>query len=234
VFLAIVAAVAVTAAAPHNTLAALERSLDNAIKDDAPIQLRVSDNFEDAPGAVIFTSRKDGIRRLVALAHAGKNETSLFYLPRWGAWLTEAVVRTVDITSSDTRYCEAAMQSEPVIELWHFHNSIGVPDIGGELTVQQIKRMWAMPSALDLEELYAWAEMKPKAAFRGFVASTLGVVEYWSDDYDTDSNPFFLEKSLVSEAMLIKLKARDAAPDSLGIVLARHRGIFWYRFTPVP
>ena len=222
------------AASSSNRVANLQKSLNAAIPDDKPIVLVQGTDFEALPGTVIFTTREDGARRLVALARAGKDETSLFYLPRWGAWITEAVVRTRDITSADTLYCEAAMKSEPKVELWHFHNNIGTPDIGGSLTPAQIARMWSVPSALDLEELYAWAEFKPKATYRGFVASIYGVMEYWSDEYDLNQTPFHLRYALVSEARLIKMKAKDASVRGLADVVAGHRGICWYRFVPMP
>jgi hypothetical protein len=221
-------------AAPSQRLVDLQRSLNDAIRDDKPIELVEGNDFEGPPGTVIFTSRADGAARLVALARAGHDETSLFYLPQRKAWVTEAVVRTPDITSADTRYCEAAMQSEPVVELWHFHNNIGTPDGVGDLTPLQVSMMWSVPSALDLEELYAWAEQEPKAKFRGFVANIYGVVEYWSDEYSSEASPFYLKQILLSEARLVKMKAKDATVGTLGRVLRSHRGAFWYRFTPIP
>lgn len=100
--------------------------------------------------------------------------------------------------------------------------------------------MYSVPSALDLNELYGWAAWRAKAKFRGVVAGVLGIMTFWSEDYweQPENAPAWiaraLEQQIANEAMLIKIKAREGGPGALPVVAAQHRGIFWYRFEPVP
>ena len=214
-------------------LVALEKSLNDALPGDAPITLRKGNNFEAPPGRVIFISREEGALRLIDMARSGKDELSLFYLPYHDAWITETIKRTVDTTESETRFCEAAMASEPEVHLWHFHNDKPNGELAG-YTPAEVSLMWTVPGPMDLEEMYAWAELNPKAKFRGFVVSTHGVMEYWADGYATGVRPDLVRRALMSESWVLKHKAREAGADGLYLMALNHRGMFNIRYRPVP
>ncbi len=224
------------ALAETTQLGALQHSLNNALPNDRPMLLIQGEDFEAPAGAVIFLSYEEGLDRLVALARSGKDEVSVLFLPRWDAWVIETEKRTRDSVEADIRYANAAIASEDLVWFGHTHNGRSDNKPKDEAEKARWLRMYTPPSDIDLQKICSWSEPWHSGEARGFVASPLGVMEFWLNE--RPCLPFitrpevlsFAKQRLSYEALFFKTKLGETPLSELEETALAYRGIFSYRF----
>lgn len=236
--------VTVVNAEEQTTLLRLEMALNLALPEDPPIVLSIGTDFETTKlGTVIFLSRAEGMKRMVEIARAQKDELGMLYLPCWEAWITTSTKRGIDHVKNDVKYFDAAIAAEPEIEIWHTHSAKGVhPYLKiGENPDSEWAWYWITPSRVDLFQLYGFAEITGKENFRGMVANPHGVISYWSHDYLGTANQrvnpemaSMMERIYSKEVMHLQDAFRNAKPEEFQQRASAYRGVFVMRFEPVP
>lgn len=200
-----------------------------------PLVFQEGTDFLAPLGTIIFLSREEGIQRLVALARAGEPELAMLYLPNRGAWVTTTKERGIDTVRSDSRYVDAAMLIEPVIELWHTHNAIN-PDPASPPPSPQLLLKWTMPTAQDLQQLYDNSHGISGVLVRGNIAHIYGTTEYWNDTPGW-AEPRYIRTALVSLSNHIRNEVGEMRIEDLENFPQEHEeyeGMMKFRVTRYP
>jgi hypothetical protein len=213
---------------PVERLGQLEKRLDQIMADDKPIVLTLGSDFLQAPGTVIFLSRKAGIAILIALARSDEPELAMLYLPEWEVWITQTRVRNKADLRIDGRYVQAAMVAGLKVEYWHTHNSF-TPDILTAEERYQRSIQWTMPSPVDLRQFYDLSRDIPGARMLWFIASTHGITTYWNDDKEW-ATPIYVRSAVQNEADQLYNKTGKLALKDLPQFAASHKGFVSLKF----
>lgn len=216
-------------ASDHKSLAKLQATLDGALEDDEAINLVASTDFLSPPGSVIFTSRAEGSRRMVALARSGEPELSMLFLPRWKAWITDTTVRMRDRARIDTRYATAALVLDMEAELWHTHNNVG-DELADDHKLFKQSLRWTMPSSDDLLQLYEFKRDIPGARLRGVIASIYGLTMYGGPDDPSWAQALYVRFALRTEAEKLHDEAGELSVKKLSGYARAHDGFMRLEF----
>ena len=216
----------------RDDLSALQSSLDSALTDDAPISLSLGDDFTGPAGTVIFLSREEGAKRMIALARAGEDELAVMYLPEFGAWIIATMVRKSDEVSLDSRYAVAAIALKTDVELWHTHNDIG-PELLSEALSERRSIGWAMPSKEDMINIYSFESLTDDAKVTGAIAGIYGVTRFWTDDSLWEIEPIHVGYKLMGEAYTMYYKVGEITLVQLCGFARQYRGLIRLEFEPM-
>ena len=228
----------IAGAATHRSVHALESALNAALEDDDPITLVEGTDFESLPGTVIFVSRNEGRRRMIAIARAGDPELCMLFIPSWEAWITVTTVRRMDEAWSESKYTQAVLALQRGSEFWHTHNNLPDPEHAPRDAeeVRQQALWWTMPWISDLHQIYDFEHDMPFVRFRGVVAHIYGTTTYFRDENLSEewAQPIYIRFALGKEAENLRIKAgNNTSLQDLKEFAATYRGIIRLSFERV-
>ena len=227
-----------TAPVPHRPVAELQALLDRVYSDDEPIVLREGTAFDAPPGTVIFLTREEGMRRMIAVALRNEPELGMLFIPEWSAWVTHTKLRMPEDLKIDSTYAAAAYGAELEAECWHTHPNHGPRVSAAGLRLRLLRS--TMPWIGDLHQMYAFERdlgySTPTARFRGVIAHSYGITEYGrADDLGiTWAQAAYPLQGLILEAGRMIDEVQRVESSQLTATAAAHTGMVKLRITRVP